>query len=132
MSPVDIRVSSEPLHCEIEMAIPLGLIVNELVTNSLKHAFPDGQPSRIEITCRRRRETHQVELAVSDDGVGWPPGGPGGSGLGTALVGALTAQLGGSLQTTSHGGTCTRVLVCGDRFESATTPKRVPQLSATD
>ncbi len=56
----------------IDSAIPCGLIINELVTNSLKHAFPEGRKGRIGISLNPAGE-NMVELVVSDDGVSIPP-----------------------------------------------------------
>jgi two-component sensor histidine kinase/CheY-like chemotaxis protein len=55
----------------IEEAIPCGLIVNELVSNSLKHAFPGGRSGKISVSCRTAADD-LVVLRVSDDGVGIP------------------------------------------------------------
>lgn len=57
----------------IDSAIPCGLIVNELISNAQKHAFPDGRPGRISIRLRRS-EAGAIRLDVSDDGVGFPRG----------------------------------------------------------
>jgi PAS domain S-box-containing protein len=57
----------------IDTAIPCGLILNELVTNALKYAFPADQAGEIEIKLQRL-EGGEIELSVSDNGVGFPPG----------------------------------------------------------
>jgi PAS domain S-box-containing protein len=62
-----IEVDDFPL--EIDAAIPCGLIINELVSNSLKHAFPDGKGK---LTVRLRSVDRSAELIVCDDGVGIP------------------------------------------------------------
>lgn len=59
-----------PIHLSVEHAIPCGLILNELVTNSLKHAFPDGRGGSINVMLRRVGA--EVQLTVGDDGVGLP------------------------------------------------------------
>ena len=56
----------------IETAIPCGLIVNELVTNSLKHAFPGGRVGTVKVAIRPIAAGKFLELEVSDDGVGLP------------------------------------------------------------
>jgi two-component sensor histidine kinase len=64
------RPDGTPLVLGVDQAIPTGLILNELITNALKHAFPDGRPGliRVEAQCHEDR----VNLAVIDDGIGVP------------------------------------------------------------
>jgi PAS domain S-box-containing protein len=89
----------------IDMAVPCGLIINELVSNALKHAFPAGRSGEVHV------ELHSDEsgcyiLRVSDNGVGLPAGAdyPQESTLGWQLVQALTGQLGGAIDVqTDHG-----------------------------
>jgi two-component sensor histidine kinase len=80
-------------------AVALGLIVNELVTNALKHAFPGERPGTVRVTFRAKYETGEGHLCVADDGVGIGPPRPGGSGL--ELVRALTRQVGGRITSDS-------------------------------
>lgn len=84
-------VGAAMLH---ERAIPLGLIVNELVTNALKHAFPDDRPGTITVSFRSTADGEGV-LGVRDDGAGMGPPRPGS--LGTELVRRLVRQCGGHL-----------------------------------
>lgn len=67
----DLQLSShaEPVRLSIDRAIPCGLIVNELVTNALKHGFPDQRSGKVTVELRMKDRDH-VELAVIDDGVG--------------------------------------------------------------
>jgi two-component sensor histidine kinase len=69
----DLRLTSrsDAARLVIDRAIPCGLIVNELVTNALKHAFPAGRSGNIMVEMRLLGET-DVEVSVSDDGVGIP------------------------------------------------------------
>ena len=57
----------------IEEAIPCGLIVNELVSNALKHAFPGRRGGELAVTCHPEGDD-MVLLGVSDNGVGFPEG----------------------------------------------------------
>src|SRR6185295_13888541 len=67
-----LRVEVAPITLEIDRAIPLGLLVNELVTNSLKYAFPSPRPeSEIWVTAAPD-EAGGLVLAVGDNGVGLP------------------------------------------------------------
>lgn len=87
------------VRCEIDLkrAVSLGLIVNELVTDSIKHAFPDGRKGRIGI--RLAQEGDEIVLEIRDDGVGFPPGfDPGkAEGFGLRMVSLLAEQLRGIL-----------------------------------
>lgn len=77
-----------------ERAVPLGLVVNELVTNALKHAFPDARPGTVTVTFHTAEPGEGV-LTVRDDGVGMGPPRPGS--LGTELVRRLVEQCGGRM-----------------------------------
>ena len=85
---------------DIDRAIPCGLIVNELVTNSLKYAFPEGTTNpRKEVTVQLTTQANQHILEVQDNGVGLPTGldVEKSSSLGLRLVSMLTRQLKGQL-----------------------------------
>lgn len=71
---VDIVWSLEDVWTLIDTAIPCGLIIEELVSNALKHAFPNGRRGTLEIGVERISETGEVRLRVADDGVGVPKG----------------------------------------------------------
>jgi two-component sensor histidine kinase len=81
-------------------ALAVGLISNELVTNAVKHAFPNSREGSIELSFGNRNGRWQ--LTVSDDGVGSKEGGS--SGLGTRLVTQLARQLGGQFRIDREGG----------------------------
>jgi len=68
---VAANINNENIQFGIDLAIPCGLIINELVTNSLKHAFPDGREGEIRISLCLTDE-NMIELSVSDNGVGIP------------------------------------------------------------
>ena len=70
---VNLRLDLDPVLLELNQAIPCGLILNELVTNSLKYAFPGGRRGQIQVALRCE-EGHRVMLRVADNGVGLPPG----------------------------------------------------------
>jgi two-component sensor histidine kinase len=90
------QVYVENTVLEFDHVIPCGLIVNELVSNSLKYAFPDGRPGEVRIDVRRHADI--VTLTVADDGVGWSPPLRGKSGDGLQIVQALVDQLSGKLE----------------------------------
>jgi two-component system, sensor histidine kinase PdtaS len=85
-------------------AIALGLVVNELVTNAIKHAFPGERRGRIRVSLEEGEG--QLCLCVEDDGAGYR-GRPHGKGLGLDLVRALSDQLGGHMEVNVSDGGCT-------------------------
>ena len=112
-APVRIDVAAEPLACDLDIAMPLGLIANELVTNSLKHAFPGGRPGTVRIGLAR--EGSDVVFEVSDDGVGSATG-ERAKGLGKRLIAALAQQVQAQPEITRVGGYRSRFRMPGDRF----------------
>jgi two-component sensor histidine kinase len=92
--PVAVRVEADPLHVSTDKAVPIGLIVNELVTNAFKYAFQDGEEGAITVTLRDRGDG-VAQLVVEDNGVGCPPLQH--EGLGSRLVRLLAQQIGGSI-----------------------------------
>lgn len=101
LRPITLIVEAESHPLTATRAIAVGLILNELVTNSLKYAFPGDQAGRIFI--RFRQETDVFALSVEDDGIGIAEGAaPQGTGLGRRLVRALAAQLGGGTNLPSR------------------------------
>ncbi|MBX7117672.1 MAG: PAS domain S-box protein [Gemmatimonadaceae bacterium] len=94
--PVRVTTRIERVAIRIEAAVPCGLIINELVTNALRHAFPAGRAGEVHVALRRVPGTPSVELEVRDDGVGpgEASGAPGGT-LGLRLVESLALQVRG-------------------------------------
>jgi len=70
-SAIKMNINIDDIFMDINTAIPCGLIVNELVSNSMKHAFPDQKQGEIEITLKRDIEG-QNYLVISDNGIGFP------------------------------------------------------------
>ncbi|MHC9539314.1 MAG: histidine kinase dimerization/phosphoacceptor domain -containing protein [Vulcanimicrobiota bacterium] len=95
---VSYSVESKDAYLDIDKAIPCGLILNELISNTLKHAFPDGKTGKVSISFSIS-DDRQAVLSVSDNGIGFPPGldCSSTSTLGIQLVNDLTSQLGGSV-----------------------------------
>jgi two-component sensor histidine kinase len=87
----------------LNAAVPAGLLVNELISNALKHAFPDGRTGEVSVTLRSdasRNDTRSsIVLTVSDDGIGIPESMnlDKTDTLGLQLVSLLTDQLHGSI-----------------------------------
>jgi PAS domain S-box-containing protein len=95
---IGIRVDVEPVHLPIGIAVPCGLVVNELISNALKHAFPQRADGEIRIALTRQ-PGNEVLLSVSDNGIGLPDHVDieGTETLGLQLVGLLVSQLDGEL-----------------------------------
>ncbi len=89
----------EPAELHIDQAVPLGLIVNEVVTNAAKYAFAAGQTGEIRVRFRRRGE--RAVLTLSDNGRGVPSSGPG---VGTKLIKSLAQQIGARLRVITRNG----------------------------
>jgi two-component sensor histidine kinase len=108
-SAVNLSVDAVPLTVGLDFAIPMGMLVTELVTNSLKHAFVGGVG---EVSVALRPDDHGVVvLTVSDNGSGLSetvekdPG----SGIGATIVKGLVGQIGGTMTVRHHKGTTTEV-----------------------
>lgn len=94
---VDVQGSQgAPIRLGVDQAIPVGLILNELASNALKHAFPEGRSGAL--TIRARADSGMVRISVADDGVGLPEGADfrSSKSLGLKIVEILTRQLKGS------------------------------------
>ena len=102
---ISAHIESEPLLLEIDQAIPCGLMVNEFLTNSFKHGFPNGRSGTIRIELHRMPDDER-KLSVIDDGVGIPQGQDWSrpESLGLRLVRDLTRQLDGRISMESEGG----------------------------
>jgi len=130
--PPTVNFDLLPLRLAIDKAIPLALILNELLTNVMKHAFPDGRTGEIRISLRERRDVKfyapaenagtdtctepahpapAYELAIADNGAGLPKGFDPQSqkSLGLQLVAMLAKQLEGELAIESAAGTVVTV-----------------------
>ena len=106
LAEVDLRVEALAVKLDIIRAIPCGLIINELVSNSFRHAFPRGRQGRI--TVRMSQDpAGATALSVADSGIGLPRdidfAAP--SSLGLQIVRDLVDQLGGTLSVRREGGT---------------------------
>jgi two-component sensor histidine kinase len=107
---VTLQLELEELSLPVEQAIPCGLILNELVGNSLKHAFPNAAVGAIRVNLRVE-SSHSVILCVSDNGIGLSPAldwGRLGS-LGVQLVMTLVEQLTGQLEIIRQPGSTFRI-----------------------
>ena len=102
---IELLLTVEPMRLERDRAVALGLLVNELVTNAAKHAFPGRESGKVQVELTRTKDA--LCLAVQDDGVGLPAEQPKPSSLGQRLIRAFAAQAGGTLESKStSGGAC--------------------------
>ena len=109
-----LKVGMGDISLGMDEAVPCGLIVNELISNSLKHAFPDSRGG--EIVIRSRVEDGWIVLTISDNGVGLPPGLDfrNTETLGLQLVTTLVKQLRGRIDINNElGGTVVSITFPG-------------------
>lgn len=110
---VDVHLEMADVELEMEQAIPLGLILNELVTNAFKYAFEGKNNGKLEICFREIDPKEHYELVVKDNGRGLPEEFDhlSENSLGLNLVAGLTRQIGGawSLRNAASGGAVARV-----------------------
>ena len=121
-SKIDLQIDTDDIVLDVTQAIPLGLIVNELLTNVLKHAFPDGRTGTVSVSFRYLQGASALErtldegsavLTVEDNGVGLPEGFDieHQDSMGIYLVRVLTRQLRGSVHVHQRGNTQFRVVL---------------------
>ena len=103
---IHLRTDLDRLYLNLDAAVPCGLIINELISNSLKYAFPDGRQGEVRVELREQPD-HMARLVVADNGVGlrsdidWETA----RSLGLRLVRTLADQLGAKLEVQSRDGT---------------------------
>jgi two-component sensor histidine kinase len=111
----------ENVDFDIDQCLACGLIVNELLTNAMKYAFPDNCRGMIRLTLRQNADGSKL-LEVRDDGQGLPPPDavrPSRKTLGTSLIAKLARQLKGKVETDGTNGTTVRIVM--SRSEPAPT-----------
>jgi len=98
---VTLHMEFDPILTDINIAIPLGLVVNELVSNAVRHAFPGEMEGNV--TLRGQMSGKEITLSVADDGIGFPEGFDlrDSRTLGLHLVQTLVRQLDGRIERAS-------------------------------
>jgi two-component system, sensor histidine kinase PdtaS len=112
------------VYFNIDTAVPLGLIINELVSNSLKYAFCDRENGEISISLKKTDDSGIYHLKVGDDGVGFPsdldfdntPS------LGLKLVSTLVNQLDGEIELINDYGTCFHITIQEQKYKERVKP----------
>jgi two-component sensor histidine kinase len=99
---IEVVEQLDDLSVDRDNATPLGLVVNEVVSNAFKHAFPDGTDGRI-VVALTRVDNGRGRLTIEDNGVGYDPATPA-KGIGQRLIKALTLQLTGESKIESAPG----------------------------
>jgi two-component sensor histidine kinase/Flp pilus assembly protein TadD len=102
-------VKADKILLDVDSAIPLGLILNELISNSLKYAFPGSQTGNLVISLLERDT--ELFLVVQDDGVGINSGKKNESSFGLTMVNSLMRKLKAEMSITSEGGTRVEIRV---------------------
>lgn len=107
---VTIKVNAKGVYLPIDQAIPCALLINELVVNSMKHAFPEHKGGEIDINMSADENEHYV-LTVSDNGIGLPPGTDcrNAKSLGMQLVTTFVNQLHGTMELVDKPGTTFKI-----------------------
>lgn len=111
---ISLDLQIEDIYLGIDSAVPCGLILNELMTNSLKHAFPGRKKGRIKISMRSLKD-QSYEFIFKDDGVGIPDSFnvKESKTLGLNLIEILTEQIQGNVIRTSKNGTIFKIVFPG-------------------
>lgn len=119
---IALTIQAEDVGLNVETAVPCGLMLNELVSNALKHAFPDGQPGHVAIELRRA-PAESLQLVIHDNGRGMPSAidPTTAASLGLRLVNQLVEQLSGTLEVERKQGT-TVAITFPVPVEHGTTP----------
>ena len=103
---IQLQVLAEPIYLNLETATPCGLIANELVSNTLKHAFPDGRTGTVSVECYQTGD-REIHLFIKDNGIGFPQNLDfrKTNSMGFQVVCTLTDQLEGSIELSRQIGT---------------------------
>ncbi len=114
---IKLNLNIEETHLDIDTAVPLGLMVNELITNCIKYAFPDGNSG--EINLEFYSENEEYILGISDNGVGIPEDFDfhNSNTLGLQIVTRLTNQLKGEMEIDTSNGTQFRLTFREQNFD---------------
>lgn len=126
---VALAYAIDPLSVDRDQATPIALLVNEVVTNALKYAFPGGRKGSIDLRLERIGQD-RVRLSIIDDGVGFS-GEPGSGGMGSRLIRGMVTQLGGTYTYSGENGTrFVAELTLHSRAADPLPPRPVPSPAA--
>ncbi|MCD6065207.1 MAG: signal transduction histidine kinase [Bacteroidetes bacterium] len=109
---VDIEtfIEADSIRFNLNTSVPVGIILNELITNCFKYAFQDQTPGRIYISIHKEAD-HSYLLTVKDNGAGFPPGFDLKqlSSLGMEIILSLAEQIDGTVKCYNNGGACVEI-----------------------
>lgn len=105
---IEIKVNAEPIQLDVDSAIPIGLILNELLSNAIKYAFED---SRGKVVVSFRKMDDKLELVVSDNGKGLKPEAEQSGSFGLKLVQSLARKLKAQVNIEGNAGTRVQLLI---------------------
>ncbi|WP_343524344.1 sensor histidine kinase [Pedobacter sp.] len=124
---IQFELDTESIRLDVAQAVPLGLILNEAISNTIKYAFPDGMKGKVLISLLMKDE-NDCELRIADNGVGLPAGFDADSSdsLGMSLMTGLTLQLNGEIDMWNEDG-----LILSIRFKkhSELSPETLNQIN---
>jgi two-component system, sensor histidine kinase PdtaS len=110
-SHIQIKSEMQPIELDVDTAVPIGLIANELICNSLKYAFNKNGKGEIQISLNKSDIENELIFCVADNGMGKPENVISkGTGFGTELVNLLVQQLDGKLTLDTINGTAIKIL----------------------
>jgi len=94
---INFEIDTEKLELDVAQAVPLGLILNEAISNAIKHAFPGNEKGKVKITLKKM-PTETNQLTIADNGIGLPDDfkSENSNSLGMNLMIGLTDQLDGT------------------------------------
>ncbi len=115
---VTFDMETEPLHLDVDTLIPIGLILNELLSNALKHAFPEGKTGEIKVTFKR--QSGDLLLSVKDNGVGFSATNPSlkKKSFGMTLIDAFSDKLNAAVEVLEQGGTAINIYIKNYNLEN--------------
>jgi two-component sensor histidine kinase len=108
---IDLHCDAEHCTVDLDRAVPLGLIVNELVTNAIKYAFPNDGNGTITIALTCHPKEFVVRIADNGRGMPAPDEATKGRGLGMKLVEGLRQQIGATIEAIDGPGTAFKITV---------------------
>ena len=104
---ISLKMDIEDIDLDVDIMVPLGLIINELVTNSLKYAFVNRDDGEIKITLNKKGKS--INVSLSDNGIGYDLSKTNSSSFGSVLIEALSSQLEATLSIDAENGTKTDI-----------------------